>query len=79
MAKKKSATITIDQRKFAAFIRHFGVKLKGEEGAYMLSIPLHVWAQTPKNTRVIPADDPGHGRWPPNPKVQFVTFMDSEG
>ncbi len=69
---KKQTTIKIDQRKFAAFIRHFGEKFKeGDEDAYMLSIPLHEWAKTPKNSRVICADSP--------PLVQFVTFVDSEG
>jgi hypothetical protein len=70
--RKGTTTIKIDQRKFATFIRHFGEKFKeGDEDAYMLSMPMHVWAETPKNSRVIAADMP--------PMVQFVTFVDSEG
>jgi len=49
-----------DQRKLAAIIRHFGMKINDEEDAYMLEIPLKEAYGVPVKTTVIPADNPDH-------------------
>lgn len=65
--------MVIDDRKFAAFIRHFGEKHEGED-AYTLEIPLEEWVNVPKRTTVLPADMPEYHSGRPS-TVAFVTFV----
>ena len=66
----------IDDRKFAAFIRHFGEKFEeGGEAAYQLSIPLKEWLSIPKGMRVLPADCPSYFSGKES-TVSYVAFVD---
>ncbi len=61
-----------DQRKLAAIIRHFGTKINDKEDAYVLEIPLQEVFNVPKNTTVIPADDPN---WEGRKKAATVAYI----
>jgi hypothetical protein len=65
--------ITMPEAKFAAIIRHFGIKFTegSDEECYMLEFPLKDWANVPKGTRVLCADG-AHGA-----SVGFTCFVEN--
>lgn len=63
----------IDDRKFAAIIKHFGVPIESDPGSYQLEIPLAEWLAVPQNQKVLAADMPSWHSGKPS-TVCYVTF-----